>query len=165
MLSKDKYLASSSSEVVTNILEKDEEGMVQVSSPIIEDEESTVVHKLPQITKEENDYLEVVVKKGDNLEKIAKNYNSSLKEILRINDLKTTFLRVGQTLLVPKTSNILTEKEKIIDDLKYYTIKCGDNPWTIAMKHHLKVDELLRLNHLNEEKARKLRPGDKLRIR
>ena len=47
----------------------------------------------------------------------------------------------------------------------YYVVKVGDNPWTIAMKHHIKVDELLKMNSLNEEKARKLKPGDRLRIR
>jgi hypothetical protein len=29
----------------------------------------------------------------------------------------------------------------------------------------MKVDELLKLNHLNEEKARKIKPGDRLRVR
>jgi len=33
------------------------------------------------------------------------------------------------------------------------------------MKHHMKVEELLRLNHFNKEKAKRLKPGDKLRIR
>ena len=48
---------------------------------------------------------------------------------------------------------------------EYYTMKVGDNPWAIAMKHHMKVEELLRLNGLNEERARKLKPGDRLRTR
>ena len=51
------------------------------------------------------------------------------------------------------------------DVAKFYTVKQGDNPWTIAVKNQLKVDELLKLNDLNDEKARRLRPGDKLRIR
>ncbi len=48
---------------------------------------------------------------------------------------------------------------------EYYTVKVGDNPWSIAMKHHMKVEELLKLNGLNEENARKLKPGNRLRIR
>ncbi|MCC6128147.1 MAG: LysM peptidoglycan-binding domain-containing protein [Chlamydiae bacterium] len=51
------------------------------------------------------------------------------------------------------------------DSVTYYTVKVGDNPWTIAMKHNMKVEELLRLNGLNEEKARKLKPGDRLRTK
>jgi LysM repeat protein len=48
---------------------------------------------------------------------------------------------------------------------EYYTMKVGDNPWSIAMKHHIKVDELLKMNGLNEKTARKLKPGDRLKIR
>ncbi|HSX13751.1 MAG TPA: LysM domain-containing protein [Chlamydiales bacterium] len=48
---------------------------------------------------------------------------------------------------------------------EYYIVKVGDNPWGIAMKHHMKLEELLKLNQLNEEKARKLKPGDRLRTR
>lgn len=47
---------------------------------------------------------------------------------------------------------------------KYYTVKNGDNPWTIAVKNHMKVDELLKLNHLDADKAKRLKPGDQLRI-
>jgi hypothetical protein len=32
------------------------------------------------------------------------------------------------------------------------------------MKNQMKVDELLRLNNLDEEKAKRLKPGDQLRI-
>ncbi|NGX46548.1 MAG: hypothetical protein K940chlam2_01740, partial [Chlamydiae bacterium] len=45
------------------------------------------------------------------------------------------------------------------------TVVSGDNPWTIAVKNRIKVDQLLKLNGLNEEKARCLKPGDRLRIR
>lgn len=49
--------------------------------------------------------------------------------------------------------------------VKYYTVKSGDNPWLIANKNNVKLEDLLRLNNLNEEKARKLKPGDKIRIK
>jgi LysM repeat protein len=116
--------------------------------------------------------LEVVVKKGDTLEKIAKAHNTTVDEIIKLNHLPSSFLRVGQTLklssqkaaakLAPIAVQPAQGQQEGPD---YYTVKVGDNPWTIAMKHHLKVDELLRLNGLNEEKARKLKPGDRLRIR
>jgi peptidoglycan DL-endopeptidase LytF len=115
--------------------------------------------------------LEVVVKKGDTLEKIAKAHNTTVDEIIKINHLPSSFLRVGQTLKLPaekmaaKPAAKPAEKPAQQEGPDYYTVKVGDNPWTIAMKHHLKVDELLKLNGLNEEKARKLKPGDRLRIR
>jgi peptidoglycan endopeptidase LytF len=111
--------------------------------------------------------LEVAVKKGDNLAKIAKQHQTSVDEIIKLNHLPSSFLKVGQILKIPTERSLqkVAEKKVVEQGPEYYTMKVGENPWAIAMKHHMKVDELLRLNGLNEEKARKLKPGDRLRIR
>ncbi len=116
-------------------------------------------------------YIEIAVKKGDSLDKLAKEYHTSVSELIKINRLPSSFLKVGQLLKVPsqkKTPSspkpaVVAAKEE--EAISYYTVKVGDNPWTIAMKHNMKVEELLRLNGLNEEKARKLKPGDRLRTK
>lgn len=113
---------------------------------------------------------EVVVKKGESLEKIAKTHRTTVDEIIKLNHLSSSFLRVGQIIKVPaeKSASIATAIVSTASADKgadYYVVKVGDNPWTIAMKHHLKVDELLKLNGLNEQKARKLKPGDRLRVK
>lgn len=110
---------------------------------------------------------ELVVKKGDSLERIAKANHTTVDEIIKINHLTNTFLKVGQVLKIPTEKTLPKAIEKKPAELgpEYYTMKVGDNPWAIAMKHHMKVEELLRLNGLNEERARKLKPGDRLRIR
>ncbi|MBS0655263.1 MAG: LysM peptidoglycan-binding domain-containing protein [Verrucomicrobia bacterium] len=48
---------------------------------------------------------------------------------------------------------------------QYYVLKSGDNPWLIARRFHLKFEDLLKLNDLDEEKARNLKVGQKIRIR
>lgn len=140
-----------------------------------------VIHKLPPVqveketpvvqVKKEPKHQEVVVKKGDSLDKIARMYQTTVDEVIQLNQLPGSFLKIGQVLLIPEGKKAapsqkkpVLEKERI-DGPEYYTMKVGDNPWGIAMKHHLKLDELLRINNLNEEKARKLKPGDRLRIR
>jgi len=134
--------------------------------------EDPIVHQLPStdaIVAEASkpEFLEVVVKKGDTIDKIAKANHSSINQIIKTNELSNTFLRVGQKLRIPKGKTEKTETLTSLEEKKvdYYTVKVGDNPWTIAMKHHLKVDELLKMNKLNSKTAKKLRPGDKLRIR
>lgn len=109
--------------------------------------------------------VEVKVKKGDVLEKIAKQHHSTVDEIMKLNQLSSTNLKIGQVLKVaPKEGKKATSA--VADAApKLYTVKNGDNPWTIAVKNHMKVEELLKLNHLDEEKARRLKPGDQLRIR
>jgi len=110
---------------------------------------------------------DVVVKKGDTLEKIAKLNHTSVEAIRQVNHMTSNFLKIGQVLHMPNGAVASSPKVKQVESssAEYYTMKVGENPWAIAMKHHMKLDELLRLNSLNEEKARKLKPGDRLRIR
>ncbi len=115
--------------------------------------------------------IEYKVKKGDVLEKIARHHHSSVHEIMQLNHLKSVNLRIGQILKIPsKASSVAAAASKPAQALvaegspKYYTVKNGDNPWTIAVKNQMKVEDLLKLNNLDQEKARKLKPGDQLRI-
>ena len=115
-------------------------------------------------------FVEIKVQKGDSLDKLARTHHTTMEEILRLNQLSGNILRVGQVLKIPASQSAPIAKAKPEtkgSDLspEYYTVKVGDNPWGIAMKHHMKVEELLKLNNLNEERARRLRPGDRLRIK
>ena len=110
---------------------------------------------------------QVTVKNGDFLERIARNHNTTVAAIMKANKLTTTNLRIGQVLNIPaqaahKTDTQLSPQSS---EVEYYTVKDGDSPWLIASKNRVSLEELLRLNHLDEQKARRLRPGDKLRIR
>lgn len=117
--------------------------------------------------KKSDDFVEVKVKKGDVLEKIARAHHSSVEEIISYNHLASTHLRINQTLKIPKKKAAAAPAKTVVaavNEPKYYIVKTGDNPWTIAVKNHMKVEELLKLNNLDQEKARKLKPGDKLKI-
>lgn len=171
---KESALSSSSCEVASSILKEDANGMVlEEKKEVIKEPE--IVYRLPKIEiAEEKDFFEIIVKKGDSLERIAKRNNTSVGKIIKMNKMNSSFLKIGQTLLIPKVkknknknfSKSKPEKKKEISQkLDYYIVKPGDNPWTISMKHHIKVDDLLRLNNLDSKKAKRLRPGDRLRIR
>ena len=140
--------------------------------------DNTITYKLPASLEKKieskNALEKIYVKRGDSIDKIAKRHSVRASDITAINNITGSFLRIGQEILIPK-NQILSKRNKIskeviakaieLDKKQYYKVKAGDNPWTIAMKHHIKVNELLRLNNLSKEKARKLRPGNKLRIR
>ncbi len=127
------------------------------------------------------DVVEVTVKKGDFLERIAKAYGVSVGEIMDLNHMSSAKLKIGQVLKVPNRAGVTTpskapkqkETSKATPAVtktasvkpEYYTVKEGDNPWTIANKNHIKVNELLKLNSLDEAAARKIKPGDKLRVK
>lgn len=108
--------------------------------------------------------LEVKVKKGDVLEKIARQNRTTVAEIMKVNHLATTNLKIGQVLRIPSKTGAKAAGTATDGEAKYYTVKNGDNPWTIAVKNHMKLEELLKMNNLDSEKARRLKPGDQLRI-
>lgn len=112
--------------------------------------------------------IEVKVKKGDMLEKLARQHRSSVPEIMKANHLLSTQLKIGQVLKIPSVSHappVKTENQEAETTSKFYTVKPGDSPWTIAVKNHMKVEELLKLNSMSEDKAKRLKPGDQIRIR
>ena len=116
--------------------------------------------------------VQITVKKGDALEKIARANGTTVDAIMKANLMKSDKLKIGQVLQVPvyiksaaaKPSTTAANKPIAQGDTQYYTIKAGDNPWKIAKQFHLKLDELLKLNNLDEASARNLKIGDKVRV-
>lgn len=193
---------SNSSDEVDNFLK--ELTTEQLTHPLLVDEEGYVeLEKAPPVTPKQpiakssvisesnvlNDMhvVEVIVKRGDALEKIARNNGTTIEAIKKANNLSSTKLSVGQVLKVPTSKKNVTEitsstkpikqvaivnqketeKKAAITaaEIQYYTIKNGDNPWKIAKQYNVKFDDLLKLNGLDEERARNLKVGDKIRIR
>ena len=141
------------------ILEKEEKQEASV-------EKKEVVVEAPPVKKEAN-MKEILIRQGDVLEKIARSYHTTVEELMKINHLSDTKLQIGQMLYVPNRSGekpLLMESALVGGKMKYYVIKNGDNPWTIAMKNGIKIEDLLKLNDMDESKAKRLKPGDKLRI-
>ena len=86
-----------------------------------------------------NDYYTVV--KGDTLYKIANQFNLTVDELKRLNNLTSNTLSIGQQLLVKPS----TSYEPSTDT---YTVKAGDSLYQIARKYNTTVDELKNLNNL-----------------
>ncbi len=83
-----------------------------------------------------------VVKRGDNLYTIAKKYNTTIPELMKINNLKTTRLSIGQQLRVPVNSTSGNQ------DYIVYTVKKGDNLYSIASSYNIPVLEIKEVNSL-----------------
>lgn len=140
----------------------------QIVKPAPKEEKPVVVAAAPEPKKEQAPskpiaQRKVKVKKGDMLEKIARANGTTVTEIMRLNKLTTARLQIGQELLLPEKGATSASSSSSME--KYYVVKNGDNLWKIAIENNLKVEQLLRLNNLDEKKAKRLRPGDKLLIR
>ena len=77
------------------------------------------------------------VKSGDSLYKISKKYNTTVNELVSLNNLSNTALSIGQVLKVPTSSTENT-----------YTVKSGDSLYEIARTNNTTVNELISLNNL-----------------
>ena len=92
------------------------------------------VLNIPTNLVSENIYI---VKKGDSLYKIAQNYNTTISQIMDLNNLTNTSLSIGQSLKIPSTSSEVT-----------YVVKKGDNLYKIAQNYNTTVSKLKELNNL-----------------
>lgn len=115
-------------------------------------------------------HITITVKRGDMLERIARANGTTVQKLKQLNHLQDERLEVGQVLRVPagypkeEVAQEANKKTPILESEEFYTIKNGDNPWKIAKQFNVRFDELLNLNNLDEEKARKLKAGDKIRV-
>ena len=83
------------------------------------------------------------VNSGDTLYSIARKFNVSVNELKQSNNLTTNALSVGQVLTIP---GIEIEPENTTETT--YTVKSGDNLYSIAKTFNTTVTELKQANNL-----------------
>lgn len=158
------------------------------TAPMAAPVEPATVAAPPEVQKEEEPAMVVAVQKGDTLQKIARRYGVTIESLVRANGLRSPTLQMGQQLRIPLQLLPAVESEEVVEAAppprpvsaappatkvaeppkpatEYYTVKPGDNPWSIAKKNGVDLEALLRLNGLDDQKSRQIRPGDRLRIR
>ena len=101
--------------------------------------------------------IKYTVKQGDNLWNIARRYGTTTKKIKMASGIHSNKLHINQTLYIPSDSGKSSKS-----GTTSYWVKSGDNPFTIARKHHMSLQRLLTLNDLN--KRSKIYPGQKLLV-
>jgi membrane-bound lytic murein transglycosylase D len=87
------------------------------------------------------------VKSGETMTMIAKKYGISVSHLMKLNNLRSTTLQVGQTLRVEGTpSSSSTSTATSSSGGKYHTIQTGDTFYKVAQKYGTTVDAIQRLN-------------------
>ena len=101
--------------------------------------------KIPSATVEQvtpNDYIFYTVKAGDSLYSIAKKYNISVNNLINFNQMDSTFLSIGDELLIPIKNN---------NQNLTYIVKSGDTLYSIAKRYNISIDSLRNSNNLNSD--------------
>ncbi|GEM74091.1 lytic transglycosylase [Vibrio sagamiensis] len=133
---------------------------------------------LAQVEKNRGKGMKIVrykVKSGDSLSMLAKKYSTTTNVIKKANSLSNNNIRIGQYLLIPTSTkneakyalsaaNRL-QKTQIKERGKYkltYTVKSGDNLWSIAKVNKVSHQHLAKWNSMSPKDT--LRAGQKLVI-
>ena len=86
------------------------------------------------------------VKKGDSLYSIAKKYNTSVNEIMKLNYLTNTNLSVGQVIRIPEFYFDMDNMS--LPNYINYTVKKGDTLYSIAKNNNIDINTLRKDNAL-----------------
>ena len=80
-----------------------------------------------------------IVKENDNLYEIAKANNTTIGILKALNNLQSNILQIGQILKLP----IIKVEESLPGDYIIYTVKKGDNLYSIADDYNISLEDLI----------------------
>ncbi len=108
------------------------------------------------------DWTEIVVRPGDTLSQIARRHNTDITALQIANKLHGSRIRSGKKLLIPTSAQTMNHTPHRNSVMETYVVKPGDSLWTIARLHKVKLNNLMRHNHLGPKDT--LSVGKKLSI-
>jgi membrane-bound lytic murein transglycosylase D len=101
------------------------------------------------------------VKSGESLGLIANRYGCTVSQLKAWNNLSKSTIHPGQKLKVRKPATSIQVDENA--EYVYHTVRSGDTLWDIAKLYDgVTVNQIKELNNITN--ARRLKPGDKIRI-
>jgi LysM repeat protein len=89
-----------------------------------------------------------IVQQGENLFRIAINYNTTLDEVMAFNHLMESTIYPGQEIAIPCVDESVEAPTVTCDTNTTHTVKEGDNLFRIALNYHSSVDAIKAANGL-----------------
>ena len=115
------------------------------------------------------------IRSGESLSTIARRYRTTADIIKQTNNLRSSRIRAGKSLIVPIAARSLTDYTLSADARGYrppirssskrrqYVVRKGDTLWEIARRNRVSVGTLARWNGIS--RGDPIRPGQKLLVR
>lgn len=101
------------------------------------------------------------VSRGESLSVIASKYGTSTQALMKLNNLKSSSLAIGQVLKIPSSASGSSSSSVVKTKTITHTVKSGEYLGKIASRYKVLVADIKRENRLKPET---LRVGQKLRI-
>lgn len=101
------------------------------------------------------------VSRGESLSVIASKYGTSTQALMKLNNLKSSSLAIGQVLKIPSSASGSSSSSAVKTKTITHTVKSGEYLGKIASRYKVLVADIKRENRLKSET---LRVGQKLRI-
>ena len=107
-------------------------------------------------------YLEYQIKEGDSLWTIANQFQLSLQEVAKVNNIELDQqLSPGQLIKIPNNEGDISSSSRNISTVTH-TVKKGESLWDIAQKYRLSLEHISSVNDLN--KTESLSIGQEIKI-
>ncbi len=100
------------------------------------------------------------VQSGDNLYRIARNHNMTVKQLQELNGLSSHLIKPNQKLKVTGSSEQGASQYRTLRP-HLYTVKSGENLYRIARNHGMSVSQLKQMNELS---SNTIRPEQSLQV-
>ncbi|MFA0013333.1 N-acetylmuramoyl-L-alanine amidase [Vibrio lentus] len=101
------------------------------------------------------------VSRGESLSVIASKYGTSTQTLMKLNNLKSSSLAIGQVLKIPSRASGSSSSSAVKTKTITHTVKSGEYLGKIASRYKVRVADIKRENRLKSETVR---VGQKLRI-
>lgn len=119
---------------------------------------------LPTSTLPQRTYVYHRVRRGETLGTIARHYHTSVRSIMRANNMRRShFIRAGKHLKIPARGTVAKRPQRSVsaDFSGVHTVRKGDSLWILANRYGTTVQNIVALNNLNSSA---LYIGQKLKI-
>ncbi|MCC6277433.1 MAG: LysM peptidoglycan-binding domain-containing protein [Oligoflexia bacterium] len=93
-------------------------------------------------------HFKVRVRRGETLASIAQRYGIPSRELMRANGLRTSAVRLGQSLKIPNDGDIKLKPSRAKASGLVYVVRRGDTLTQIARRHSTSVQRILKANKL-----------------
>ena len=101
---------------------------------------------------DEDNLKEITIQKGDTLSQIAIDYNTTINQLVQINNIENpNLIYAGNKLLVPINDNNIEVEENnqnYIENYQIYTVKRGDTLSQIAIKYNVNINKIVQINNI-----------------